>query len=158
MVRSSHIIDLDADACVPDFIWSDACPKDHPSRQISVARHRRIGRLAWDPSKLWLYRAIKQTDSNPIYGHHLWDRDLVYRHVLNANVLDYLLTHQELIPPEWKNYEVYFWGTTYKDCNTPPRFQVRYVTWDWELDEWQSWSRGLNSFWNNNMPAAILDF
>ncbi len=39
-----------------------------------------------------------------------------------------------------------------------PRFEVRYLAWDWNLSEWQSWSRELDSFWTVLMPAAILDF
>ncbi|KKR14636.1 MAG: hypothetical protein UT43_C0020G0004 [Parcubacteria group bacterium GW2011_GWC1_39_29] len=33
---------------------------------------------------------------------------------LNANVLDYLLGHQHLIPKKWKGYRVVFWGTIYR--------------------------------------------
>jgi len=33
---------------------------------------------------------------------------------MNANVLDYLLAHPELIPEDWKNKYVFFWGTIYR--------------------------------------------
>ena len=33
---------------------------------------------------------------------------------LNANVLDYLLEHPELIPKKWKKYRIVFWGTIYR--------------------------------------------
>ncbi len=156
MFRSRHIIDLDADPHIPIIAQLEFIPKNHPSLSISIIKHRRIGRLVWDPTKLWLYSAPNQTDSNPIYGDHLWERDLAYRHVLNANLLDYLLVHQELIPEEWKNYEIYFWGTIYQIAFAPPRSQVRCLRWS--LDKWESQLRYLIQFWGSSMPAAILDF
>jgi hypothetical protein len=155
MIRSSHVIDLDANPYIPIPDLPDSFPSKHPCRCISVHQHRQIGRLAWDPEKIWLYRSPKQTDSNPLYGHHLWDRDLVYRHVLNANMLDYLLAHQELIPEEWKECEVFFWGTIYKnECSDPKLVRCLHFS----DGTWQPKIELLASFWNNRMPAAILDF
>lgn len=157
MLSFSNIIDLDADPFIPVPILSDCFPKDHPARRISVAKHRRIGRLAWDPKKIWLYRAPNQTDSNPIYGHYLWDRDLVYRHVLNANLLDYLFNHQDLIPEDWKPYKVCFWGTQYKnECDPPSNLLILYLFWD--FDKWQCGCRRLNQFFGNKQAAVILDY
>jgi hypothetical protein len=155
MVSFSHIIDLDADPYIPVPDLPDYFPKNHPSRCISVAKHIRIGRLPWDPKKIWLYRAPRQTDSNPIYGKDLWDRDLVYRHVLNANLLDYLLAYPELIPEEWKECDVFFWGTIYKNECSEPNL-VRCLRWS--VDKWEPKIELLISFWNDRMPAAILDF
>jgi hypothetical protein len=33
----------------------------------------------------------------------------------NANILDYLLAHPTLIPDDWSDKKVFFWGTIYRD-------------------------------------------
>jgi hypothetical protein len=40
-------------------------------------------------------------------------KELAHQPTLNANVLDYLLKNQTLIPEEWKIWRVSFWGTIY---------------------------------------------
>ena len=46
---------------------------------------------------------------------------------LNANVLDYLLAHTELIPESWKDKYIVFRGTTYLDGSD--NFYVRCLRW-----------------------------
>lgn len=55
--------------------------------------------------------------------------------MLNANVLDFLLAHPELIPEEWKEQRILFGGTVYE---MDGRAVVRYLyfrgstrKWDW---------------------------
>lgn len=70
---------------------------------------------------------------------------------LNANVLDYLLAHSEIIPGYWKGKDVFFWGTVYKDSEGD--LCVRYLTrydskWDWNY-------RWLGSEWGSKLFAAM---
>lgn len=93
-----------------------------PSRRKiwKVEDHRKGGQLIWDPTKVKLYLSPKQVEDMSIQGHELRG-ELVSQPVLNANVLDYLLANQQLIPLEWKRDEqgrphfIYFWGTIYSD-------------------------------------------
>ena len=151
MSSFSHVIDLDAD---PSSIVSVT---DSVVSKWQFVRHRRIGSFAWDPQKVRLHYCSGQNSSNMISGFDLW-KELVYEHVLNANVLDYLFENQVLISEEWKRYyEVYFWGTMYQDDRSPPSLGVRCLVW--HHDKWESWIRRLQyRRWRVHMPAAILDF
>lgn len=46
---------------------------------------------------------------------------------LNANVLDYLLAHPELIPESWKGSIIFFFGTQYYD--SVGNICIRYLCW-----------------------------
>lgn len=46
----------------------------------------------------------------------------------NANVLDFLLAHTSLIPEDWREYIVLFWGTVY--TNAVGEDLVRGLYWD----------------------------
>jgi hypothetical protein len=50
-----------------------------------------------------------------------------FENCLNANILDYLLENQELIPESWKNIIVFFLGTQYYD--PLGNICVRYLCW-----------------------------
>ncbi len=69
--------------------------------------------------------------------------ELSQQSALNANVLDYLLHHQDLIPEEWKKDEygnvrkIFFWGTIYRAEYA--RRCVRYLychndKWYWDYE------------------------
>ena len=53
---------------------------------------------------------------------------------MNANVLDYLLAHPELIPEDWKNKYVFFWGTIYRYSSGG--LCVRYLCWNGSKWRW----------------------
>jgi len=95
-----QIIDCDADPFVPEG-WE-------------VVEHRGNGKLEWDPAKFELYLCDEQ-EHGRIAGHELREKLVEGKQTLNANVLDYLLKHSELIPKEWKKKLIFFWGTIYRD-------------------------------------------
>lgn len=131
----NHLIDCDADPLVP--------------RDWKVHFHRRRGMLGWNPQKIKLFFAPEQTGSSTIEGLELFKR-LRTERVLNANVLDYLLQHRELIPEEWKDYTVYFWGTVYIRCG---ELVVRCLFWNgfnW-LEDFDT----LDLSWNDEEPTVI---
>lgn len=81
----------------------------------------------------------------------LWSRpNLADKPVLNANVLDYLLARQELIPAEWKGKAVFFWGAIYRypDGN----LCVRRLYWFGDKrDRYCYW---FDCGWCSDFPAA----
>ena len=95
------IIDLDADPFV-----RDGC---------LVEEHRKGGKFTWDKDaqKGALYLSMRQHGNEHIAGREL-RKELAKKPVLNANVLDYLLANPHLIPEEWKDKYIFFWGTVYR--------------------------------------------
>ncbi len=110
-----HIIDCSITQLRPQQNWM-VIP---PDQQIPT---RFNGRLTWnkETQKEALYLSDKQANMC-IEGNNLReelsDKLIV---VLPANVLDYLLANPYLIPEDWKNMEVFFWGTIYHHSNNGP--------------------------------------
>ena len=91
-----------------------------------------------------------EQEKGRIAGNTLRER-LKGKPVLNANVLDYLLAHPELIPEDWKGKYVFFWGTIYR--NSGGNLCVRYLYW---RDGWWAWGRNwLDRDFNGYRPAAL---
>jgi len=97
--KKGHIIDCDSSPFVPKG-WK-------------VDSHRKGGQLEWNPANVHIYLSEHQKGGKSIEGNKLL-KELEGKPVLNANVLDWLLAHQELIPEEWKGKYVFFWGTIYR--------------------------------------------
>jgi len=135
-VVSAHIIDCDANPFVPDG-WQ-------------VEEHIKGGQLAFDPAKINLYLSKGQKKGKVIQGHNL-RKELKGQPVLNANVLDYLLAHPELIPEEWKSKAVFFWGTIYRGSDGG--LYVRYLCWGGGRWDWRC--RWLGSGFRGYDPAAV---
>lgn len=89
-----HLIDCDVYPFIPNG-WA-------------VEEHKKGGMFKFNPEKISLYLSKKQKS-----GHDL-RKELADKPVMNANVLDYLLAHPELIPEEWKGKYIFFWGTIYR--------------------------------------------
>ena len=122
---AQHIIDCDAGPFVPKG-WK-------------VEEHKKGGQLEWDSVKVELFLSENQKDGKYVEGNKL-RKELANKPVLNANVLDYLLAHPQLIPEEWKKdgsgncRYTFFWGTIYR--NSAGRLSVRYLffcggEWRW---------------------------
>ena len=120
------------------------CPKDW-----IVEEHKKGGKLEWNPKNISLYLSENQK-KDWIKGNELRE-ELKGKPVLNANVLDYLLAHPELIPEEWKGKYVFFWGTIYRDSDGS--LNVRYLGWNGERWNWSfNW---LDNVWYDVCPAAV---
>jgi hypothetical protein len=130
-----RLIDCDANPFIPDG-WS-------------VEEHKKGGMFKFNPEKISLYLSKKQKKRS-IEGNDL-RKKLANQPVLNANVLDYLLAHSELIPEEWKGKFIFFWGTIYRDSdgNLIVRCLFWYGSrWGWSYD----W---LDDGFNSGGPAAL---
>lgn len=93
-----HFIDLGADPFIPEG--------------FSVEEHQGCGLWKWDPQSL--VRLAKEQSSRGFKGTN-WKEESSKDGNLNANVLDYLLKHPEIIPEELGNLSVTFWKTIYRD-------------------------------------------
>lgn len=132
-----HLIDCDADPYIPSG-WI-------------VESHAKGGQLMFDRTKIKLYLSKAQEKGKAIEGNKL-RKELVDQPVLNACVLDYLLAHLELIPDEWKDKAIFFWGTIYRSSVGNP--SVRFLAW--HGGRWLWGVRRLDLDWDANGPAALL--
>ncbi len=144
VVTTQHIIDCDAKLFIPNG-WR----VENEDQLVSRIR----GQLILDTSKIKLYLSSKQQDGKYIEGNKL-RKELASDPVLNANVLDYLLKfeNQHLIPEEWKDKYIFFWGTIYRDSDD--NLCVRFLcfndgAWYWGY----SW---LGHGFCGSYPAAVL--
>ena len=139
-----HVIDCDADPFNP---WA--------SEGFTIEDHQKGGQWKFDPKEIEFFLTSSQK-SGKVEGNKL-RKELAKKPVFNANVLDYMLAHPELIPDEWKTdgngntRYIFFWGTVYR--NRDGFLYVRYLYWD--VGRWR-WSRSwLGHDWYSNDPAAV---
>lgn len=136
IVLPQHLIDCDAAPFLPSG-WT-------------VEKHTRGGQFEWNPTKVKLYLTKSQKPGKLVEGNKL-RKELEGHLVLNANVLDYLLAHPELIPDEWKGKAVFFWGTIYRYSDGDLFVRCLY----WCGGRW-GWSRHwLDLSFNDSHPAAV---
>lgn len=133
-----HEIDLDTDPLIPER-WT-----------VLKGDHQKGGRIKWDAAKVNLYLSKKQQQGKGVIGNSLY-KELSGRSLYNANLLDYLLKNPHLVPDEWKDKYVFFWGTIYRDLGRNPC--VRYLYWN--RGSWH-WDYGrLDVVWRDHCPAAV---
>ncbi|MFA4880707.1 MAG: hypothetical protein WC650_03740 [Candidatus Doudnabacteria bacterium] len=144
---NQHIIDCDADPFLPTG-WK--VEKHYTDKGSS-------GQFAWDSANVKLYLSENQIDGKYVEGNKLRE-ELADMPVLNANVLDYLLTHPHLIPEEWKKDDngnilyIFFWGTIYRYSDGDLCVRCLYFfggEWSWRY-------RWLGRGWGDDHPAALL--
>ena len=140
-----HVIDCDADPFNP---WTND--------GFTIEEHQKGGQWKFDPKQVEFFLSSGQKDGKVIEGNKL-RKELAKKPVFNANVLDYLLAHPELIPDEWKTdgngntRYIFFWGTVYR--NRDGNLFVRFLYWD---DGRWNWSyHWLDCDWRGNDPAAV---
>jgi hypothetical protein len=132
---SYDVIDCDASPFVPSGWKAD--------------EHHAGGQLKFAASPINLYLSATQKKGG-IEGNKL-RKELASKPVLNANVLDYLLAHTELIPEDWKGKYVFFWGTVYRYSDR--NLYVRCLCW---FDGGWGWgSNLLDGDWRDDFPAAL---
>ena len=115
-----------------------------------MEEHQKGGQFTWDAAQIELFLSDLQKGGNAIEGNKL-RKELNGRPVLNATVLDYLLKHPHLIPKEWKDKYVFFWGTIYRGSGGNLRVRDLY----WNNGEWRYGSARLGFGWYDGHPAAL---
>ena len=136
MQEGRHLINCDTEPFLPDG-WQ------------GVEFHHKHGELLWSPEKVQLHLAEDQ--QNGMVGTDLRTA-LEGKPVLNANVLDYLLAHPQLIPESWKGKLVFFWGTIYRGAGGD--LCVRCLRWSGS--RWYWGCHWLGDRWDGSGPAAVL--
>jgi uncharacterized protein YeaO (DUF488 family) len=108
--------------------------KTEPSPELS--KWAKLEKRGWKDidfrySKVLPYHKRIEVGGNKLRGH-IEEKKIA----LNACSLDFLLSHQSLIPENWKmrdkhgrRIDVFFWGTIYASVLSC-RFLVRYLWWD----------------------------
>lgn len=133
----------------------DCDAKPFEPNGLTVESHKKDGKLVWDPEKVKLYFSRQQGGEKCIEGNQL-RKELEGKPVLNANVLDYLLAHQELIPEDWKGKYVFFWGTIYRGTIYRDSCGILYVRCLCFCDGWWRWRfLWLGNWWGYDRPAAL---
>jgi len=138
-----HIVDCDADPFILNG-WK-------------VEQHIKGGKFIFDLASVFLYLSKKQQNGGYILGDDL-RKELRRKPILNANVLDYLLAHPEIIPEEWKKNAsgntryIFFWGTIYRDSDGSLYVRSLYFSegrWFWSC-------RRLDLRWHGSHPAVVV--
>lgn len=142
---ASHVIDCSVQPMIPET-W------EIRGNQI-VSRFQ--GKLIWDPKKIRFHLDPAQYGDGTLKGYDLKEK-LSGQPVLTANVLDYLLDHwlvyPEIIPLEWQEKVICFWGTIYNWFGHQDVLCLRWGNLGWCRDKCS-----LNEFWGAGRPAAVLE-
>lgn len=137
---TEHLIDTDA-APLIEKGWSIESHIGHGFWKCNLKR-----------VELFLSKEQKKNDQNGGELRKIIEA-LKDKKALNANVLDYLLAHPELIPRSWKGTKsIFFWGTIYRRDDNGNLY-VRYLRWDGS--GWCSRYGWLDVFFYSEFPAAI---
>lgn len=146
-----HVLNGDADPFVPNGWGVEVHTKNG-----QMKLERRGAHLYLNGKKIVLFASERQQGGKRVCGHELRE-ELSGKKVLNANVLDYLLAHPELIPEAWKEKTngnttyIFFWGTVYRDSDGS--LCVRCLSWHdggWRWDD--GW---LGGGFHGSDPAAL---
>ena len=137
-----------------------------PFSGATIERHARVGKVKIElradgclyvgGKKVGLYRSERQMNGNVVKGYEL-RTEVDGKPVLSASILDFLMSHQEFIPEEWKKDEngniifIFFWGTIFRGADGS--LYVRYLCW---LEgAWHERCYWLGNGWLSNDPAAV---
>ncbi len=114
--------------------------------------NRVLGQVKFDPSKVKLHLDEGQKEGKRIQGNEL-RKKLVNEPVYTAHILDYLLKpeNQHLIPEEWKDKVIFFWGTIYRASYGS--LSVRSL--NWHGDRWRWDYFWLVGDWRDYRPSAV---
>lgn len=116
-------------SCIIDCGESTFDPAD---TNMYVETHQKGDMLSWNVGQQSnALLKIKDLTSNELNGV------VAGKSLLNANVLDYLLKHQHLIPVEWEGKTIHFLGTRYRDSNIG-YLCIRSLLKDRDSEKW-SW-------------------
>lgn len=138
LFRTEHVIDCDIG---PVFV---------PPQGTVVVEHQRRGKVQWDPAQMTPF-VFDRTRGKLDSGAAMHKR-LVGRLAPNANILDYLLAHKDLIPEDWKNKIVFFGGTIYRDAERT--LFARCLTWHEQYGWGDTWLF-LAADWNDDGLATL---
>ncbi len=134
-----------------DSKWINANLDPFTPKDFWISEHRKMGTVQVVLKDIKFFRHEGQ--SAPGFGIR---GDVLKRGlpatVLNANFLDYLFGHQDLIPDEWKKYSVFFWGTIF--C-WQQKFFVPCLAWSGT--KWVYGYKAVTDVFFFKHPAAFIE-
>lgn len=142
-IKILHVIDLNA---APFNPWAN--------NGFVIDEHQKGGQWKLDFTQV-KFRLVNG-QKNGIQGNKV-RKALAGQPIFNANLLDYLLAHPELIPEDWKQDEngntryIFFWGTIYR--NRKGNLFVR--CFFWRDGRWYGSHYWLGSDWYEDYPAVV---
>ena len=132
----------------------DASPLAY--RNLKVVEHKKAGKWRFEPSQLELHFCKSQQEVGYCNPASRVYSELATEPVVNANLLDFYLLHKDLIPQEWKNQSIYFWGTIYSHQDGSGRY-VRFLMW---VESSGGWISSEDDFTGDsltsNCPAIVF--
>lgn len=143
------------ESCGQHYVDCDADPLE--IKGFTVVSHKQTGLWKFNPYPNF-YLSEKQKDSKnethgTIKGCELY-QELTDQNVANANVLDFLLAHPQLISESWL-FPLPFWGTIYRDNKTGQCFVrclIHYLGGEYGYA--MHW---LGAYFNANEPAILTE-
>lgn len=140
---------------VPKSLFSGATVTEHIGGGWVIVEKRADG-LYVDSKKVILHLSKRQKNGKWPKGYELRE-ELTGKPILNANVLDALLSNPHLLPEDWKRDEngnirhICFWGTIYSDSDG----FLCVCCLCFGGGEWRSGYGWLGGDWSDLDPAAL---
>lgn len=125
------ILDTDARPRIPDVF---GC-RHHLGRGTMALEKRADGKLYADDREVFRRLSESQKAGKVADGHVVW-QELGAESVLNATFGEYLFDNPQIIPDEYKEGIIYFWGTIFYTLGKDKEEWVAYLQWvnnDWRL-------------------------
>lgn len=128
-----------------------------------VIDHKEGGLFEWDPKKVELALLEKQELRDGIDSYKIIE-GLADKNPFNANLLDYLLEHPDLIPKQWEveltegwTREIFFWGTIYGRKGYRGFATYRIVrSLEWDGSSWKGSQREVWRQFYKHDPAIVM--
>lgn len=119
------------------------CPPD-----FMVEKHRKNGFFKFNPTMITLF--VPGMQKEKMTGDDL-RKKLSGKSVMNANVLDYLLTHPKLIPESWKGRSILFGGTIYRSSAYCYCFRCLH----WHSSQWHDYYQWFDCEVSSDVAVAL---
>gem|GEM_PF-6039038 len=112
-----HEIDLDSDPWLGEGI-----------RKKKLFLHTPQGKVRWTPE------LIKIVKTSARQYEDVW-KVIREKNPANARLMEYLRSHQHLIPKEWRDYgTIYFWGSIFEGPGSPKHVRcMHYDGYEWSV-------------------------
>ena len=124
---------------------------------FKAVEHRLRPSIKWLPDCISLYQSEPQRNGKSVKSLELLN-DLAGKSVMNACILDHLLDYPLIIPDNWRDKTIYFWGTLYTTSRAETEY--RYVRclyyydgkWYWQMHDVH------NSSWMITVNGSSYEF
>jgi len=134
---------------IDHLIDCDVLPKRKEITAYKIKKHKKMVMILYNPEEVSLFQfgdSMRISEAIKLYAK---------KPFMNADVLEYLLEHQELIPEDWKDKRIFFLNSVYVDYFK--REVVRYMVWDRHLKYWGEGLYGVGEKFKPNHAALLME-